>query len=47
LLPCARVTTDADGTQHEFHAGDVRILPKGWVGVWDMKTRFKKTIVNF
>ena len=41
------VTTDADGTQREFHAGDVFILPKGWVGVWDMKTRFKKIIVNF
>lgn len=41
------VTTDEDGTQHEFHAGDVFVLPKGWAGIWDMKTRFKKIIVNF
>ena len=41
------VTTDEDGTRHEFHAGDVFVLPKGWAGVWDMKTRFKKIIVNF
>lgn len=41
------VTTDADGSKHEFHAGDVFVLPKGWVGLWDMKTHFKKIIVNF
>jgi hypothetical protein len=41
------VTTDEDGTRHEFHAGDVFVLPKGWVGLWDMKTHFKKIIVNF
>jgi len=23
------------------------VIPKGWVGTWDMKTRFKKIIVNF
>jgi len=41
------VTTDADGTRHEFHPGDAFIIPKGWAGTWDMKTRFKKIIVNF
>jgi uncharacterized cupin superfamily protein len=41
------VTTDADGTRHEFHPGDVLIIPKGWAGIWDMKNRFKKIIVNF
>ncbi len=41
------VTLDADGTRHEFHAGDAFVLPKGWAGTWDMKTRFKKIIVNF
>jgi uncharacterized cupin superfamily protein len=41
------VTTDEDGTRREFHAGDVFVLPKGWAGVWDMKNRFKKIIVNF
>ena len=39
--------TDKDGTQHVFHAGDVFVLPRGWAGVWDMKTRFKQIIVNF
>jgi uncharacterized cupin superfamily protein len=41
------VTTDADGTRHEFRVGDTFVLPKGWVGTWDMKTHFKKIIVNF
>jgi uncharacterized cupin superfamily protein len=41
------VTVDADGTRHEFHPGDAFVIPKGWVGTWDMKTRFKKIIVNF
>jgi uncharacterized cupin superfamily protein len=41
------VTVDADGARHEFHPGDALIIPKGWAGTWDMKTRFKKIIVNF
>lgn len=41
------VTVDADGTRQEFHPGDALVIPKGWVGTWDMKTRFKKIIVNF
>jgi uncharacterized cupin superfamily protein len=41
------VTTETDGTKHEFHPGDTFVLPKGWAGLWDMKTRFKKMIVNF
>jgi uncharacterized cupin superfamily protein len=41
------VTVDADGTRHEFHPGDAFVIPKGWAGIWDMKTRFKKIIVNF
>ena len=41
------VTIDADGTRREFHPGDSFVLPKGWAGTWDMKSRFKKIIVNF
>jgi uncharacterized cupin superfamily protein len=41
------VTTDADGTRREFHPGDAFVMPKGWAGTWDMKTRFKKLLVNF
>jgi uncharacterized cupin superfamily protein len=41
------VTVDVDGTRHEFHPGDAFVIPKGWAGTWDMKTRFKKIIVNF
>jgi uncharacterized cupin superfamily protein len=41
------VTVDTDGARHEFHPGDAFIIPKGWAGTWDMKTRFKKIIVNF
>lgn len=41
------VTTDADGTQREFRAGDIFVLPKGWAGTWNMETHFKKLLVNF
>jgi uncharacterized cupin superfamily protein len=41
------VTIESDGTTHEFHAGDAFILPKGWAGLWDMRTGFKKILVNF
>jgi uncharacterized cupin superfamily protein len=41
------VTTDANGTRREFRAGDTFILPKGWAGTWDMKTDFKKMLVNY
>lgn len=40
-------TTDADGTRHEIRVGDTFVLPKEWVGTWDMKAHFKKIIVNF
>lgn len=41
------VTLDNDGTRHEFHPGDALVIPKGRAGIWDMRTRFKKIIVNF
>jgi uncharacterized cupin superfamily protein len=41
------VTTDASGARHEFHAGDTFVLPKGWAGTWDMKTHFRKMVVDF
>jgi uncharacterized cupin superfamily protein len=41
------ITIETDGTKHEFHPGDTFVIPKGWVGLWDMKTKFKKMIVNF
>jgi uncharacterized cupin superfamily protein len=47
VLEGSVVTTDANGTKHEFHAGDAFVLPKGWVGLWDMNAHFKKIIVNF
>jgi len=40
------VAQHTDGTRHEFHPGDAFVIPKGWVGIWDMKTPFKTIIVN-
>lgn len=34
--------TNAAGDTTEYGPGDTFILPKGWKGVWEMKTRFKK-----
>lgn len=47
LLEGHLVTTDAEGTRREFRAGDTFILPKGWAGTWDMKTKVKKISVNY
>jgi uncharacterized cupin superfamily protein len=41
------VITNESGSQREFHPGDTFVIPKGWVGTWDMKTRFKKQFVAF
>jgi len=38
---------DADGRQQTFGPGDTFVIPKGWVGTWNMKTRFKKQFVTF
>jgi uncharacterized cupin superfamily protein len=47
VLEGSVVTTDANGTKHEFRAGDAFVLPKGWAGMWEMNAHFKKLIVNF
>jgi uncharacterized cupin superfamily protein len=40
-------TTDSDGTIRSFGPGATFVIPKGWVGEWNMKTDFKKVFVNF
>lgn len=47
VLEGTLVLTDADGRQQTFGPGDTFIIPKGWIGTWDMKTRFKKQFVTF
>jgi uncharacterized cupin superfamily protein len=46
VLEGSVITTDANGTKHEFHPGDAFVLPKGWAGLWEMTAHFKKIIVN-
>jgi uncharacterized cupin superfamily protein len=41
------VVTNASGSRQVFHPGDTFVIPKGWVGTWDMKTRFEKQFVAF
>lgn len=36
------VVTNRSGTKEEFKPGDSFVIPKGWAGTWDMKTKFKK-----
>jgi uncharacterized cupin superfamily protein len=47
VLEGSVATTDANGTKREFRAGDAFVIPKGWVGLWEMNAHFKKLIVNF
>ena len=41
------VITNASGSTRQFGPGDSFVIPKGWAGTWDMKTRFKKRFVAF
>lgn len=39
--------TNSSGTHEEFGPGDAFVIPKGWAGTWNMKTKFKKQYVAF
>jgi uncharacterized cupin superfamily protein len=39
--------TNKSGRKETFKAGDSFVIPKGWAGTWDMKTKFKKQFVAF
>jgi len=39
------ITDAAHPKGHAFHAGDTFVIPKGWTGVWNMKTPFLKQTV--
>lgn len=41
------IITNRSGRREEFNPGDTFVIPKGWAGVWDMTTRFKKQYVAF
>ncbi len=34
--------TNADGSVHDLHAGDMFFLPKGWAGTWHVVEAMKK-----
>ena len=40
------VITNDDGTELEFKAGDTFVMPKGWTGIWDIRERMKKQMVQ-
>ena len=37
--------TNTSGKKEEFKPGDSFVIPKGWAGTWDMKTKFRKQFV--
>ena len=41
------IITNQSGRREEFGPGDTFVIPKGWVGTWNMMTRFKKQYVAF
>ena len=41
------IITNSDGTSHAYGPGDSFVIPKGWVGTWNMTTRFKKQAVAY
>jgi uncharacterized cupin superfamily protein len=45
VLEGTLVVTNRSGTKDEFKPGDSFVIPKGWAGTWDMKTKFKKQYV--
>jgi len=40
------VITNDDGSELEFKAGDTFVMPKGWTGIWDIRERMKKQMVQ-
>lgn len=38
--------TNASGSTQEFGPGDSFVIPKGWRGTWDMRTRMKKIYID-
>ncbi|XRB21949.1 cupin domain-containing protein [Pseudoscourfieldia marina] len=46
VLSGAGAVTDPDGTRHDFRAGDVVVLPKGWYGRWDITEQIHKVWIN-
>jgi len=40
------VITNEDGTSQEFTSGDTFVMPKGWTGIWDIRERMKKQMVQ-
>lgn len=40
------VITNEDGTSAEFKSGDTFVMPKGWTGIWDIRERMKKQMVQ-
>ena len=39
------ILTDADGNKKTFKAGESVLVPKGWMGTWDMPKNFREMIV--
>jgi uncharacterized cupin superfamily protein len=37
--------TNAAGGRHTYGPGDTFVIPKGWRGTWNMKTRFRKQYI--
>lgn len=40
------VITNDDGTENSFTAGDTFVIPKGFSGIWDVRERMKKQMVQ-
>jgi len=39
------ILTDTDGNKQTFTAGESVLVPKGWMGTWDMPKHFREMIV--
>ncbi len=37
--------TELDGTRASYGPGDTFVIPKGWQGKWNMRTRFRKQYI--
>lgn len=45
ILKGELVLTDKDGNQGTYHAGDVIVVPAGFVGTWEMTEEYREIIV--
>ncbi len=47
VLEGSVTTTDQDGNENTYSEGDSFVMQRGWSGIWNMTTNFKKYFIMY